>query len=108
MGPGLLTFAIAFVASLALAVPVRRLALRSGMVDLPGPRKIHHEPIPLLGGISIYAAVILALLIGTRGELPGPVIGALAAATLLVLIGTLDDRGLLHHQVKLFLGFPAA
>lgn len=108
MGPSSLTFAIAFVSSLTLAVPVRRLALRMGMVDVPGPRKIHLQPVPLLGGIAIYAAVILALLIGARGAWSGPLIGILAAATLLILIGTLDDRGLLHHQVKLFLGFPAA
>jgi len=108
MGPSLLTFAIAFVVSLAVAVPVRRLALRFGMVDLPGPRKIHLEPVPLLGGISIYTAVILALLVLNRGEPLRPIAGIIAAATLLLLIGTLDDWGLLHHQLKLFLGFPIA
>ena len=108
MGPSLLTFAIAFVTSLMIALPVRRLALRVGMVDLPGPRKIHLQPVPLLGGISIYAAVILALLIGNGGESPRPIVGIMVAATLLVLVGTLDDWGLLHHQVKLFLAFPTA
>ena len=108
MGPSLLTFAIAFVASLTIAVPVRRLALRVGMVDLPGPRKIHLEPIPVLGGIAIYTAVVLALLVGNRGQSLRPVLGIMAAATLLVLVGTLDDRGLLHHQIKLFVGFPIA
>jgi len=108
MGPSFLTFAIAFVASLTIALPVRRLALRVGMVDVPGPRKIHFEPVPLLGGIAIYTAVILALLIGSRGQSLRPIVGIVAAATLLVLVGTLDDRGLLHHQVKLFLGFPIA
>jgi UDP-GlcNAc:undecaprenyl-phosphate GlcNAc-1-phosphate transferase len=78
------------------------------MVDLPGPRKIHLEPVPLLGGISIYTAVILALLIGNRGQSPRPIVAIMAAATLLLLVGTLDDWGLLHHQVKLFLGFPIA
>ena len=108
MGPSLLTFAIAFVTSLMIAVPVRRLALRVGMVDWPGPRKIHLEPIPLLGGIAIYAAVILALLIANRAKRCVQILGILAAATLLVLVGTLDDRGLLHHQVKLFLAMPIA
>jgi UDP-GlcNAc:undecaprenyl-phosphate GlcNAc-1-phosphate transferase len=108
MGPSLLTFAIAFVISLMIAVPVRRLALRVGMVDLPGPRKIHLEPVPLLGGISIYTAVILALPVSNRGEPLRPIVGIMAAATLLLLVGTLDDSGLLHHQVKLFLAFPTA
>ena len=25
-----------------------------------------------------------------------------------MLVGTLDDRGLLHHQIKLFVGMPVA
>ena len=108
MWPSLLTFAIAFVISLMIAIPVRRLALRFGMVDLPGPRKIHLKPVPLLGGVSIYTAVILALLVSNRGEPLRPMVGIIAAATLLLLVGTLDDWGLLHHQVKLFLAFPTA
>lgn len=46
---GLLAFATALIASLLLTIPVRALALRVGMVDLPGPRKVHAAPIPLLG-----------------------------------------------------------
>jgi len=41
MDAGLLAFFIALVASLILMAPVRALALRVGMVDLPGPRKVH-------------------------------------------------------------------
>jgi UDP-GlcNAc:undecaprenyl-phosphate GlcNAc-1-phosphate transferase len=108
MATGFLTFAIALVTSLGITVPLRQFAVRVGMVDRPGPRKIHLEPIPLLGGIAIYAAVILALLVSYPGEALSPILGILAGATLLLLVGTLDDRGLLHHQVKLFLAMPLA
>ena len=94
--------------SLGITLPLRQLAVRVGMVDRPGPRKIHLEPIPLLGGIAIYAAVILALLISYPGQAFSQILGILAGATLLLLVGTLDDRGLLHHQVKLFLAMPLA
>ena len=30
------------------------------------------------------------------------VIGIYAGATLVAVVGILDDRGLLHHQIKLF------
>src|SRR6266404_3342437 len=60
MAAGLLAFFIALLASLMLVVPVRALALRVGMVDLPGPRKVHLTPIPLLGGLAMYAAVVIA------------------------------------------------
>ena len=102
------TFTIALLMSLGITLPLRQLAVRVGMVDRPGPRKIHLEPIPLLGGIAIYAAVILALLISYPGQAFSQILGILAGATLLLLVGTLDDRGLLHHQVKLFLAMPLA
>src|SRR5579885_1059090 len=64
---GLLAFFIALFASLALTIPVRALAIRVGMVDLPGPRKLHLQPIPLLGGLAMYAAVVLAVLFSFSG-----------------------------------------
>ena len=108
MAAGFLTFTVALITSLAATVPVRQFAIRVGMVDRPGPRKIHLEPIPLLGGIAIYAAVILAVLVSYPSRTVSEILGILAGATLLLLVGTLDDRGLLHHQVKLFLAMPAA
>lgn len=108
MTAGLLTFAIALVTSLVITLPVRQFAIRVGMVDRPGPRKIHVQPIPLLGGIAIYLAVILALFVSKPGEALSEILAILAGATLLLLVGTFDDRGLLHHQVKLFLAMPAA
>src|SRR5271154_5769944 len=104
----LIAFTIALFASLSLTVPVRHLALRYGMVDKPGPRKVHLTPIPLLGGIAIYLGFILAVLL-TRHDAPvQQIIGILAGATLLAAVGFLDDGGLLHHQVKLFIGMPVA
>jgi UDP-GlcNAc:undecaprenyl-phosphate GlcNAc-1-phosphate transferase len=103
-----IVFAIALAGSLGLTVPIRHLALRFGMVDHPGPRKVHVDPIPLLGGIAIYLGFVLALLLTRHGVPQQQIVGILAGATLLAIIGFLDDGGLLHHQVKLFLGMPLA
>ncbi len=108
MPAGLLAFAVALIASLSLAVPARQLALRVGMVDYPGPRKVHLKPIPLLGGLAIYCGVVLAILISMDGKALSQMIGILAGATLVVLVGILDDGGLLHHQIKLFVAMPLA
>lgn len=108
MPAGLLAFFIALVASMMLTVPVRALALRVGMVDLPGPRKVHLHPIPLLGGLAMYGAVVLAILLAFHGPTRAQISGILAGATLVAVVGILDDRGLLHHQIKLFLGMPLA
>ena len=108
MAASLLAFFIALVASLVLAVPVRALALRVGMVDLPGPRKVHLQPIPLLGGLAIYGGVLLGAFSLFQGEARAQIGGILAGATLIAAVGILDDRGWLHHQVKLFIGMPLA
>src|ERR1700719_5370556 len=108
MVSGLLASTIALLAALGLTVPVRQFALRVGMVDRPGPRKVHLQPIPLLGGIAIYCGVLLAILVSLRSPAITETLGILAGATLVILVGTLDDRGLLHHQVKLFIGMPLA
>ncbi len=108
MAASLIAFSIALFASLVLAVPVRALALRVGMVDLPGPRKVHLEPIPLLGGLAIYGGVLLGVFSLFQGEARAQIGAILAGATLIAAVGILDDRGWLHHQVKLFVGMPIA
>src|SRR5580692_2487572 len=108
MSAGLLAFLIASSASLLLTVPVRALAIRFGMVDLPGPRKVHLKPIPLLGGLAIYGGVMLAILIVFDGPARAQVFSIVSGATLVAVVGFLDDRGWLHHQIKLFAGMPLA
>src|SRR6202171_115577 len=108
MAAGLLAFFIALLASLLLVVPVRALALRVGMVDMPGPRKVHLTPIPLLGGLAMYAAVVISVLLAFNGPARAQIVGILIGATLVAGVGILDDRGLLHHQIKLFVGMPLA
>src|SRR5499426_4917126 len=108
MAAGLLAFLIALLASLTLTVPVRAFALRVGMVDRPGLRKVHLQPIPLLGGLAIYGGVALSVLFLVQGSAREQVWGILAGATLIAAVGILDDQGLLHHQIKLFVGMPLA
>ena len=108
MPKDLLAFLIAFFASVGLTAPVRQHALRVGLVDKPSPRKVHLKPIPLLGGVAIYCGFVLAVLVTMHAPTSGQIISILSGATLLALIGFLDDGGLLHHQVKLFVAMPVA
>jgi len=106
--PDLIAFLAALFGSLGLTIPIRHLALRFGMVDHPGPRKVHVSPIPLLGGIAIYLGFVLAILLTLHRVPEQQIAGIIAGATLLAIIGFMDDGGLLHHQVKLFIGMPIA
>lgn len=108
MSASLWAFLIALSASLILTVPIRALAIRVGMVDSPGPRKVHLTPIPLLGGLAIYAGVMLGIFIVFDGPARAQSFGIVTGASLVAIIGFMDDRGWLHHQIKLFVGMPLA
>jgi UDP-GlcNAc:undecaprenyl-phosphate GlcNAc-1-phosphate transferase len=57
-------FAGAFLTTL-LALPLwRKWCLRTNLVDDPGHRKIHEEPVPLAGGFAVLTGILLPLLIG--------------------------------------------
>ena len=103
-----IAFVVALLASLGLTVPVRRFALHIGMVDKPNPRKVHVRPMPLLGGAAIYAGFVLAVIVTMHNNTRTEILAILACATLLAVSGILDDIGMLHHQIKLFVSMPLA
>jgi len=53
--------AIAALLAFVLTPASRAIALRLGVVDSPGPRKIHDTPVPRMGGLAVVLAVIVAL-----------------------------------------------
>ena len=80
---------------------VRRLALFTGTVDQPATRKIHPSPIPLLGGLAIYAGFALSLLWASDQTFLTQLAGVLVGATLVSVIGVWDDRWGLSPWIKL-------
>ena len=91
----------------ALLTPVTmRLARAVGMIDEPRERGLSERPTPLLGGLAIFAGVLLAGLIwlpaGYAREHQGQLWhGVLIAAAVITLVGALDDRFDLHPALKL-------
>ena len=51
----------AFLASWLTLPAWRRWCIRTGLVDDPGARKIHTEPIPLAGGLAVMTGILLPL-----------------------------------------------
>jgi UDP-GlcNAc:undecaprenyl-phosphate/decaprenyl-phosphate GlcNAc-1-phosphate transferase len=84
------------------------LAVRVGLLDRPNQRKVHTVPTPLLGGVAIYVAFLVALVLFWKTGGLGEVIGIVTGATLMATLGVLDDSGRLHSQVKLLVGMPIA
>jgi UDP-GlcNAc:undecaprenyl-phosphate GlcNAc-1-phosphate transferase len=106
------TFLLIFASALVMAIggtPVaRRIALRLGIIDQPNARKLHVNPIPLLGGLAIYGAFIAAvLLFGNRYRL-NELVSILVGASLMSFLGVWDDRRSLSPLLKLIGQFLAA
>lgn len=85
-----------------LATPVvRRVAWRFGFIDQPSFRKVHATPMPRLGGLAIYAGFIVALLVlGTRFRF-NEAVGILIGATLVSVVGGIDDHNPIGPVPKL-------
>jgi UDP-GlcNAc:undecaprenyl-phosphate/decaprenyl-phosphate GlcNAc-1-phosphate transferase len=91
----------------ALLTPLSmRFARAVGAIDEPRERGLSERPTPLLGGLAIFAGVLLAGLIwlpaGYAAERqPQLWHGVLLAGAVITLVGALDDRFDLHPAVKL-------
>ncbi|MBF6356386.1 undecaprenyl/decaprenyl-phosphate alpha-N-acetylglucosaminyl 1-phosphate transferase [Nocardia higoensis] len=78
---------------------VRVLAIGFGAIAVPRARDVHLEPIPRMGGVGMYTGVVAAVLFAhqlpalRRGFDYAPDVPAvLVAATLIVVVGIVDDR----------------
>ena len=94
-----------FVSALILAfgaTPVaRQTARRLGVVDQPSQRKLHVVPTPLLGGVAVYLAFIIALLLLGNRFYFNQAAGIILGATMVSFLGLWDDRFGMSPWVKL-------
>jgi UDP-GlcNAc:undecaprenyl-phosphate GlcNAc-1-phosphate transferase len=89
LAPLVVPFLAAFGAALILTPVCRLVALRLGVVDQPGGKKIHVRPTPLLGGPAIAMAQIAGVLAG--GPIDRTWASMPVAAGLIMLLGIHDD-----------------
>ncbi|WP_067811454.1 glycosyltransferase family 4 protein [Nocardia beijingensis] len=79
---------------------VRVLAIGFGAVAVPRDRDVHLKPIPRMGGVGMYIGVVAAVLFAHQlpalrsgfDYKPNIPIAVLVAATIIVLVGIVDDR----------------
>jgi UDP-GlcNAc:undecaprenyl-phosphate GlcNAc-1-phosphate transferase len=89
LAPLLTPFLVAFGSALVLTPLCRLVALRFGMLDRPGGKKIHAHPTPLLGGPAIALAHAAGVLASGPVEQVSATI--LVAGGLILLLGIHDD-----------------
>ena len=95
----LLGFLAALVVAALLTPVVARLARRVGAVDTLKERGLAREATPLLGGLAIFAAVLVASLLFL--PLSDGVKGILGGAAVITAVGAIDDWRELSPPVKL-------
>jgi len=90
-----------FAAAVGFTPITRRLAFYFGVLDQPSTRKVHQTPTPLLGGLAIYGALVLALILFSPPFYVVEFGAILAGTTWLTLVGFVDDRRSLTPWVKM-------
>ena len=101
-----IAFAVALGVALILTPAVIFLAKKTGAVDKPDARKVHTKPIPRIGGVGIYAAVMVSILVllaltKPEGEVLRQVIGLIVSGSLIFIVGLVDDYKNLPAKLKL-------
>ena len=83
------------------AVPLaRQAALKYGIMDAPdGQLKHQKEPVPYFGGLAIYLAFLMSL--AFTFEFRHDVLGIILGGTIVVMLGLIDDFGVLTPMTKL-------
>jgi len=90
---------LAMVVSFVSTPLISRVAVKNGVVDLPGDRKAHHEAKPLMGGLSFFLAAVVA--VPVFYPVTPQILSLISGALIIVTVGILDDIKDLRPLYKL-------
>ena len=82
----------ALILALAATPVARRLAVPVGVINKPDPRKFQSRAIPRLGGVAIYLAFMIALIVFRNSFPIAQVVSIFVGAALVSVLGLWDDR----------------
>jgi UDP-GlcNAc:undecaprenyl-phosphate GlcNAc-1-phosphate transferase len=102
--------------ALVLTPLVIRWASAHGWLDHPRGRKNHSHPVPMLGGVAVFAAVTLGLLLAAPFSMPiragffgsGSLLALAAGVAAILALGVYDDRKDLRASLKLAMQIAVA
>lgn len=100
--PYFIIFVFSLVLALILLQLLRKIAVKINLVDKPSARKIHDNPIPIIGGVAIVISSGLALMISPEfwndiNEYYVVIVGSIVLST----IGLIDDKINIKPTLKL-------
>src|SRR5439155_22971378 len=100
----MIRFGAAFILSFVVAVYstplMRKAALQLGIVDRPdGKLKQHDSAVPYLGGMAVFMAFLLT--VGMLTDFDKETLGLLLSGSIALMVGLIDDFGVLTPWQKL-------
>lgn len=103
-----LPFFFAMIVSYIITPFVKSFAHKVGAIDVPkDERRVHKVPIPRLGGLAIYISMMISILIFVE-NIDRSIIGIMIGATIIVIIGVIDDIRPLSAKTKFLAQIIAA
>ena len=107
MTPYLLVGLIGLSVTFAVTPAVKWFSLRTGIIDRPSDRKVHALPTPTLGGLALFAGLLVAGLVASFMPEFQPLfqdsselLGIGAGAVVIFALGVVDDLRPLPAPVK--------
>lgn len=114
----LVAFSVALIIAFFSTPIARRIALHYGAIDVPKDgRRMHKKPMALMGGLAIISGFTLAILYAFASRdfnkfldsIANPkVLGLIAGALIIVILGIIDDKKPLRARVKFPVQLAAA
>src|SRR5438477_417571 len=93
-------FILSFFFALCWTPLMRKAALQLGIVDRPdGKLKVHDHSVPYLGGIAVYTAFLFT--VGILSDFGQETLGLLLSGSIALMVGLIDDFGILTPYQKL-------
>ncbi|HUQ50930.1 MAG TPA: MraY family glycosyltransferase [Gammaproteobacteria bacterium] len=89
---------LSFIVTIVFMFALRPVAVAVGLVDIPGGRKRHDVPVPIIGGVAMSIGLGIGTSLIEHPEFWNP---TLLGVYLLVVVGTIDDRFDLPANVRL-------
>jgi UDP-GlcNAc:undecaprenyl-phosphate GlcNAc-1-phosphate transferase len=89
---------LSFIVTVVFMFALRPVAIAVGLVDIPGGRKRHDGPVPIIGGIAMSVGLGFGTSLVEHPDFWNPM---LFGIYLLVVVGTIDDRFDLPANVRL-------
>lgn len=86
-----LASALSLLIAIAAIPPIIRVAREKKLFDPPNERKVHSAAIPPLGGVAIFMAFTLSIILSSYGLTFYPIRYMIAAIIIMFFVGLMDD-----------------